>query len=448
MFFQRFYNESIAQASFLVACNADREAIVIDPTRDVDQYVDLAAQKGFRIVAVTETHIHADYVSGSRELASITGASLYLSREGGADWQYTYAKEPNVRLIGDGDEIKIGNIRLRAIHTPGHTPEHLSFLLIDGAATSEPVAMFSGDFIFAGDVGRPDLLETAAGFKNTMQQGAATLFGSLVKAKDLPEWLVLWPGHGSGSACGKALGGTPCTTLGYEKLVNESLRITTEEQFVHSILAGQPEPPKYFARMKRLNKEGPTFTRGKWNVSELRSLDDIQLIDVRSMDEFLQGSSKGAIWIPKGPSFSKWTGSLLDPERPVAILANGAEEGIQAAKYLVMIGIEHIAGWTRPDQSFVLPTATLPPPTAFVLDVRGGAEREEESIEGTSHIPLVYLSDRTRDLPVPLFVHCASGSRSVIAASYLQSRGLEATAILADFDDLKRNMQSSAAVGV
>ena len=200
MFFQRFYNENIAQASFLIGCSANGEAIVVDPNRDVAQYIHAAEREGLRIVAVTETHIHADYVSGSRELANLTGAKLYLSKEGGPDWQYAYALEAQATLIGDGDSIQIGNVRLQAVHTPGHTPEHLSFLVIDGAATSEPNAVLTGDFIFAGDVGRPDLLEVAAGFRDTMRKGAEVLYASVEKFKSQPDRLMIWPGHGAGSA--------------------------------------------------------------------------------------------------------------------------------------------------------------------------------------------------------------------------------------------------------
>ena len=413
------------------------EAVVVDANRDIDQYLAAAEKEGLRIVAVTETHIHADYVSGSRELAGITGASLYLSKEGGPDWQYAFADEPNVRLIGDGDEIKIGNVRLKAVHTPGHTPEHLSFLVIDGAATDRPIGVLSGDFIFAGDVGRPDLLEVAAGFQDTMRKGAETLFGSIQKFKDMPDWITIWPGHGAGSSCGKKLGGVPSTTLGYEKIVNASVRFEEKSDFVNDILSGQPEPPKYFARMKSVNKLGPGSTRGLWNLEMTPASG--QIVDVRPAIEFLEGSLEGAINIPMNSSFSKWSGSLLDPQEPITVVANDEEQARDAAKALVLIGIENLVGWHLPEKVAQVPQRV---PESLedgtLLDVRTGAERQEESIAGSIHGPLVYLAD-ARDLPEgKIYVHCASGARALVAASFLRSQGRDAVAIRLSFEELKQ----------
>ena len=447
MFFQRFYTESIAQASFLVGCVATGEAVVIDPTRDIGAYLDVASQEGLRIVAVTETHIHADYVSGSRELAHVTGATLFLSREGGPDWQYAYSGEDNVVLIGEGDEIRIGKVRLRTLHTPGHTPEHLSFLLIDGAATDQPVGMFSGDFIFAGDVGRPDLLEVAAGYKDTMRQGAERLYDSLERTRKMSDWLTLWPGHGAGSACGKSLGGAPSSTLGYERIVNPALRAHSREDFTASVLEGQPEPPKYFSRMKKVNREGPSFTNNLWNIERTLVPVDAQLVDVRPIEDFLAGTTRGAISIPLGKSFSKYAGSLLDLLKPVMILAADAKSAVEAAKVLILIGIENLAGWHEPGNEFRLPTADAPSDESQLIDVRGKSEREEDSIEGTLHMPLVYLTNKVDQVTDRAFVHCASGMRSVVAASYLQSQGLHATAVISSFEELKQRLSGLRALG-
>src|SRR5688572_13755898 len=256
MFLQRFYDDQLAQASYLVGCSATGESLVVDPSRDVAQYIDAAAREGLRVTHVTETHIHADFVSGARELASRTGAQLLLSDEGDAEWKYRYAEDSRARLLYDGDSFHVGNIELEAMHTPGHTPEHLSFLVTDHPAGAGPWGILTGDFVFVGDVGRPDLLERAAGYAGTMEAGARELQRSLERFRTLPDHLQVWPGHGAGSACGKSLGALASSTVGYERLANWGLAITNEEEFVRMVLAGQPEPPRYFAEMKRINKEG------------------------------------------------------------------------------------------------------------------------------------------------------------------------------------------------
>src|SRR5690554_6181958 len=251
MFFEHIYDKSLAQGSYLVGCQVTGEAIVIDAKRDVDTYVEIAKQNNLRITHITETHIHADYLSGSRELAAITGAKMYLSDEGGEDWQYEF---DHIGLK-DGDVIKVGNLSFEVMHTPGHTPESISFLLRDHPATDEPVMIFTGDFVFVGDIGRPDLLEEAAGLIGTKEIGAKQMFQSLKRFAALPEHIQVWPGHGAGSACGKALGSVPSTTVGYEKIRNWALQFENDEKsFVNSLLSDQPEPPKYFAMMKHLNK--------------------------------------------------------------------------------------------------------------------------------------------------------------------------------------------------
>src|SRR5690606_13169215 len=257
MLLKRFYDNKLAQASYLVGCAATGEALVVDPNRNAEEYVAAAAGEGLRITHVTETHIHADYVSGSRELAARTGARMYLSAEGGPDWQYEFAAADGATLLRDHDTFMVGNIRIEVLHTPGHTPEHLSFLVTDTAATEAPMGVFTGDFVFVGDVGRPDLLERAAKVANTMEAGARQLYASIQRFKELPNHLQIWPGHGAGSACGKSLGAVPQTTLGYERVVNWGLTSPSEAEFVREVLEGQPDPPRYFAEMKRINREGP-----------------------------------------------------------------------------------------------------------------------------------------------------------------------------------------------
>src|SRR5262249_7144793 len=215
----------------------------------VERYIAAAAHQKLTIAYVTETHIHADFVSGARDLAHKTGAQLLLSGEGGEEWQYRFAKADGARLVRHGDAIDLGRVRIDVRHTPGHTPEHVCFVVTDRANSERPVGMFSGDFVFVGDVGRPDLLERAANQRGSMDALARSLFRSVRALSDLPDYLQLWPGHGAGSACGKSLGAMPSTTIGYERISNWAFQIDDEERFVREVLTGQPEPPKYFATM-------------------------------------------------------------------------------------------------------------------------------------------------------------------------------------------------------
>src|SRR6185312_10175879 len=220
MIFRRFYDDSLAQASYMIACERSSEAIVVDPNMDIETYLRAARDEGVRITAVTETHIHADFASGARALAAMTGAELHVSGEGGDGWQYSFAHEPGVNILHSGDEISIGMVRLDVHHTPGHTPEHLTFVLTDRARSDVPVGALTGDFLFVGDVGRPDLLERAAGQVGTMRAAAASLYASIQALKQLPDHLQIWPGHGAGSACGKAMSSAAQSTLGYERVAN------------------------------------------------------------------------------------------------------------------------------------------------------------------------------------------------------------------------------------
>ncbi|RMF77646.1 MAG: MBL fold metallo-hydrolase, partial [Planctomycetota bacterium] len=254
MFVERIYDTQLAQAAYLIGCQRTGDAIVIDPERDIDRYIHAAAANGLRITAVTETHIHADYLSGTRELAEATAATVYLSDEGDADWKYQWLDHkigggsyPH-QLLHDGDTFDVGNVRFQAVHTPGHTPEHISFLVTDlGGGANEPIAIATGDFVFVGDLGRPDLLETAAGQTGAKEPSARRLYASLQSFLKLPDYLQVWPAHGAGSAWGKALGAIPQTTVGYEKRFSPAIRAAeSEDAFVSAILAGQPEPPLYF----------------------------------------------------------------------------------------------------------------------------------------------------------------------------------------------------------
>ncbi len=450
MFVKRFYEPLVAQASYLIGCVAAGEAIVIDPNRDIDQYIRAAAQEDLRIACVTETHIHADYVSGSRELAQQTGASLCLSDEGDADWKYQFAA---TRLLHHGDRITIGNVRVDVIHTPGHTPEHITFLITDGAAADLPIAAVTGDFIFVGDVGRPDLLERAANIKGTMEVGARALWKSLQAFNQYPDWLQIWPGHGAGSACGKGISAIPHSTLGYERHFNWAFKVKTEAEFVDSVLAGQPEPPKYFATMKRVNKEGPAILKGfrlpprvdDRDLTGLVGKANALVVDTRTAGEFAVEHLPGTINIPLDAAFVTWAGWLVPYAADLYLIVDEAsatrmEEVVRA---LALIGIDRVTGYAGVSAigyaaSHGAPLGTVAQITpgdlaarlisgdVTVIDVRNATEWAEGHLPHARHIPLGYLTDRVAEMSAgtPVVVHCQSGARSAIAASVLERLGV------------------------
>ncbi|MCW5882007.1 MAG: MBL fold metallo-hydrolase, partial [Anaerolineae bacterium] len=354
MLLKRFYHDGLAQASYLVGCQATGDALVIDANRDVDQYLEAATREGLRITAVTETHIHADYVSGSRELAARSGARLYLSAEGAPEWQYAFARDAGATLVRGGDTFKVGNLLVAVLHTPGHTPEHISFMLTDTAASDRPIGLFSGDFVFVGDVGRPDLLERAAGYTDTMEAGARDLYRSLVRFETLPDYLQVWPAHGAGSACGKALGAVPSTTVGYEKLVNWAFKTRDEDDFVTQVLDGQPDPPAYFAQMKRINKVGParrpTVLPPRGDLAALRAslAAGTPVVDTRQASDFAASHAPGSVNIPAGGSFLGWAGWLLPYDRPFTLIADETALPM-LLKELSLIGLDAVAMWWPPD---------------------------------------------------------------------------------------------------
>ncbi len=445
MFLKRFYDEQLAHASYLIGCYATGEAMVIDPNRSIDQYIQAASDEAMRIIAVTETHIHADFLSGSRELAQRTESTLYLSDEGDTDWKYAFANEPNVRLIKHGDVIEIGRIKLDVWHTPGHTPEHLAFVITDQADTQEPLGAFTGDFIFVGDVGRPDLLDRVAGYKDTMEKGARTLYQSLQKfTTAMPDHLLLFPAHGAGSACGKALGGVPVSVLGYQKKVNWALKCKTEQEFVDGVLSGQPEPPLYFKEMKRMNKVGPAILGPlKIPIQLLPSAlanKDAFVIDIRPASAVRIGFFPGSVGVASCRlcrSFATWTGWHAPYDKDIMIISNTQEDMVAATRSMESIGLDHVIGWVPFDS---IPSNQIEKINLIsvedaigrnalgevnILDVRGRSEYEEGHIPGVTWIPFGYLESRLADIPTdkPLVIHCAGGNRSPIAYTVLRKQG-------------------------
>lgn len=480
MFLRQLYDSTLAQASYMIGCQAVGEAIVIDPLRDVAPYVALAASEGLRIVAVTETHIHADFVSGVRELAARTGATVYVSGEGGTEWRYGFASddpEPpqgerrrrergpgeRVHVVHDGDRITVGNIWLDVWHTPGHTPEHISFLVTDSPRGAGPMGIVTGDFVFVGDVGRPDLLERAAGVSGSMEGSARDLYRSLARFRSLPDHLQVLPGHGAGSACGKALGAIPSSTVGYEKLSNWALGDLSEETFVASVLDGQPEPPRYFARMKRINRDGPpvlgvvaqaqaiapaSITRyaadaalaARTNGRESRTW----IVDLRSSAAFSAAHIPGAVSVPFGRSFASWAGTVLPEDAEIVLLC---DEGYPAGavRMLSLTGFDRVIGWMSAtdaaaawrDAGNVLSAlheldirslsssgGALQLDALPVVDVRDDREWKAGHVADAVHVSLGQIAAGTALLPDrPFAVHCQSGARSVIAASLLHRLG-------------------------
>ncbi len=441
MLLKYFYDQYLAQTSYMVGCQACQEAIVIDPARDITSYLQAARDEGLRIAHVTETHIHADFVSGARELAAATGARLYLSDMGESNWKYAFA-DSNTVLLHGGDSFMVGNVRLEAIHTPGHTPEHLIFQVTDTRGADQPMGLFTGDCLFVGNVGRPDLLEEVAGFAGTKAEGARGQFRNIQRLKTLPDYLQVWPGHGAGSACGKGLSAIPTSTLGYERLFNPAFQITDEARFVEWLLADQPEAPFYFAQMKRVNKAGPALLSTltppvRLSADRLDSLLPAALvIDTRSTAEFACRHAPGSVNIPASSyNFNTYAGWYMDFDAPTYLIAEESDlPGIVTR--LRAIGVDNIPGYFTADvvQAYQGKVANISPDhaaamlnsdSAYLLDVRGADEYQNSHIPGAVFIPMGFVPARSAELPHdrPLIVQCGSGVRSLIVASLLQRQG-------------------------
>jgi hydroxyacylglutathione hydrolase len=465
MYFKQFFDNKLAQYSYIVGCQANGTALIIDPMRDIDQYIDAAADENLSIVAAADTHIHADYISGLREFAE-RGVKVYASDEGDKDWKYEWLKDSDYdyELLNDGDTFKIGNITFKAWHTPGHTPEHLSYFITDGAAADEPMGIATGDFVFVGDVGRPDLLESAAGQKDVMEPSARTLYKSVEEFKSVPEYLQIWPGHGAGSACGKALGAIPETTVGYELRYNNSLKsATSEDNFVKFILEGQPEPPLYFARMKRDNKMGPAITGGlpqpkRLTLKELKEVtqqEDAVLLDTRNREDFALGFISGSLLSPLNKQFNTVAGSYITEEEEIYLVV---EEHLveEAVRDLYRIGYDKIEGFVTPKDLVMYSEQNVGKlekvdvrtfdgledvdANSLILDVRKATEYQEGHIDGAMNIAHTRLLPKLEDVPKEkkIYVHCQAGGRSAVAAALLQREGHDVVLIDDEFENYRK----------
>ena len=446
MYFKQFYLGCLAHASYLIG--SEGEGAVVDPQRDVDQYLDEAAAQGIEIKYIVETHLHADFVSGHRELAERTGAEIVFGRQARATFPH--------RAVKDGDEIKIGRAVLRFLETPGHTPESISILVIDTEVSDQPQKVLTGDTLFIGDVGRPDLRGSLGWPAETLGR---MLYRSLHdKLLALPDDTLVYPAHGAGSLCGKAISKETVSTLGDQRRSNYALQPMSEEAFVALVTADQPDAPAYFTYDAVLNaRERPSLD----SVLELElkplllarllelSAAGAQILDVREPAEFAQGHLRGSVNIGLGGQYATWAGTLLSHDQPIVIVASPGREQ-EAATRLGRIGFDNVAGYlaggmqsveTRPDLmsytrqidagSLATRLADAHPPV--VLDVRTPHEWEVDHIEGAKNVPLSRLPASLNDLPRDrdLVVHCAGGYRSSIAISLLQQSGFTALTELA-----------------
>jgi hydroxyacylglutathione hydrolase len=441
MILKQFYLNCLAHASYLIGDETTHTAAVVDPQRDIDQYLAFAGEHRLEIRHVFLTHFHADFIAGHLELRNRTGATVYL----GAAAKAEYAFSP----LRTGDVVDMGRVRLQALETPGHTPESISLLVFDlDRSATEPHAVLTGDTLFIGDVGRPDL-RASLGWSAVDLGGM--LYDSLrMKLLPLPDTSLVYPAHGAGSLCGKAISRETVSTIGEQRRSNYALQPMSKETFIDLVTADQPDAPPYFTYDAVLNsRERPTLDTALARELNPLPMDKVlamqasgaQLLDTRDPAEFAAAHLAGSINVGLGGQYATWAGTVLNHERPIVVIAVPGRES-EAAMRLGRIGFDHVAGYlegglesleTRPDLlrstdrlSADLAAARLAsshPPV--VVDVRAPGERASAFISGSLHIPLTRLSERLAELPSdrPLLVHCAGGYRSSIAASLLKREG-------------------------
>jgi hydroxyacylglutathione hydrolase len=451
MILKQFYLNCLAHASYLVGDEQSHTAAVVDPQRDIDQYLALAAEHDLRIAHVFLTHFHADFIAGHLELRDRTGAAIYLGAAAQAEYRFT--------PLHDGDVVEFGRVRLQALETPGHTAESISLTVYDlDRSSTQPQAVLTGDTLFVGDVGRPDL-RVALGWSASDLGGL--LYDSLRnKLLHLPDQTQVYPAHGAGSLCGKALSKETVSTIGEQRRSNYALQPMSKAAFVELVTADQPDAPSYFTYDAVLNsKERPTLDETLERVNPL-TLDHVlslqavgaQLLDTRDPAEFAAAHLAGSLNIGLRGQYATWAGTVLNREHPIVIIADPGLE-TEAATRLGRIGFDHVVGYladglhslkSRPELTKT--TERLSAQVAsertggesrdeapLLLDVRAPREREQKRIHGSVSIPLNHLGERLSELPSdrPLIVYCAGGYRSSIAASILQRQGFTQVSELA-----------------
>ena len=449
MILRQFYLNCLAHASYLIGDESTRTAAVVDPQRDVDQYLAFAAEHQLQIRHVLLTHFHADFLAGHLELRDRAGATIYLAASARAEYAAT--------LLADGEAIEMGRVRLVAVHTPGHTPESMSILVHDLDKSADvPHAVLTGDTLFVGDVGRPDL-RAALGW--SASQLGDLLYDSLHgKLLPLPDATLIYPAHGAGSLCGKAISRETVSTIGEQRRSNYAVQPMSKSAFVDLVTADQPDAPAYFTYDAVLNsQERPTLADALTRQLKPLSLDAVtelaargaQLLDTRDPIEFAAAHLRGSINIGLVGQYATWAGTVLTRDQPIVIVADPGGES-ESALRLGRIGFDHVAGYlegglrsvdSRPE--LIVSTERLAPEVAaermaaanppLVIDVRQPPERARKRLDGSVHIPLGRLSDQLNDLPRdrPVIVHCAGGYRSSIAASLLQRSGRMAVSEIA-----------------
>jgi hydroxyacylglutathione hydrolase len=439
--FQRFFDEGLAQASFLIACPRVREAVIIDPRRDVDVYVEAARAMNLRIVYSFETHIHADFACGSRELLAVGARTLAGP---GSNLRYTHHE------VQDGERVRVGDLSIQFFHTPGHTPEHISVLT---SQPDQPVRIFTGDTLFVGAVGRPDLLG-----EELTRKLAGQLYDSLFKKLlVLDDRIEVHPGHGAGSLCGAGISNDPHTTIGQEKRFNRMLQYTDRDQFIAAVLADLPETPPYFALMKKINQEGPDLLglvngyRGPSAISASAAATAVRngaiLIDLRPATVFAEHHPIGALNLPFGPKVGYWAGWVLPSEARVVLVAAADRQANEAARQLMRVGVSRIDGYItggmKAWDDAGLPTGSFPVLSAedlhamsaqgrtpLVIDVRTEHEWNAGHIDGAVQMPLGTLMKRAPEIPRDrdVVTMCEGGYRSALAASVLARAGVDRVA--------------------
>jgi len=449
LIFKQFYLNCLAHASYLIGDEETGIAAVVDPQRDIAQYLAFAAENKLRIEHVFLTHLHADFVAGHLEFRDHQGARIYLGAKAKAEYRFT--------PMADGDVVEFGKVRLMALETPGHTPESISIVVYDLARSiNEPLSVLTGDTLFIGDVGRPDL-RVALGWSAADLGGM--LFDSLQsKLLGLPDASLVYPAHGAGSLCGRAISKETVSTIGEQRRLNYALQPMSKQAFIELVTTDQPEAPPYFVYDAVLNsKERPTLDEALERELKPLTLDNLlamqadgaQILDTRDADEFAAAHLLGSINIGLGGQYATWAGTLLNYTHPIVIIADPGRESESAIR-LGRIGFDHIAGYlqnglrsleSRPDlvafterlsvQFAAELLASSEPPLA--IDVRGPRERAQKHIEASVSLPLNHLEENLKTLPKdrPLLVYCAGGYRSSIAASLLKRGGFVSVGELA-----------------
>lgn len=465
MIFKQLFEPKLAQYSYLLGSSETNEALIFDPMRDIDRYLELTSEHGLTIVGVVETHLHADFLSGARELVeAVDTATWYTGQSPVGDGVSAWLPDSgySYRLMGHGERIALGELSVRAVHTPGHTPEHTSYIIEDGRQTEPaPLGIITGDFVFVGDLGRPDLMDPTGVDTDAQEQAARELYRSLNLFRELPGDLPVLPGHGAGSACGKALSPHPSSTVSRELQWNPSIRAASDEStFIHHILKGQPEPPTYFGRMREWNSNGVPLLNelpqpAELNAAELhtRSLDHQTLfVDARSWPEYQAGHLTNSISAPIDGSFPTITGCYVDPEDEIVLVIPEYRVD-EAVRDLVRVGLDKVVGFITPNHLVeyeksggmldniadigVLELQELNKDgKVHVLDVRRREEQEELGyVENAQNVAHTILSRHIENIPRdrPVAVYCKAGVRSTYASAYLKKNGFEVLNVYGGF---------------